>query len=239
MHGKNVANILTSDGTARENGIIRMALFGQSACETLAGNVNNTRNRQFPMRLYETPRERIAKLRKERNEDNIKRTPNIEWHDDQNRYAIIIKTWAIWRKEKFKMRTRKYEASRRRRTERGKEKKEPRKSKVESEEDEVRRCLGIGELWKREMSGKSDARKTGERGRRKREKRVRKSGNAPGCCTKILLSLLKRLPFANSTDFSFSRSQCASEGGTLRRRRNMQQCTCASERCRVYFSKQT
>jgi len=120
MHGKNVANIPISDGTARENGIIRMALFGQSACETLAGNVNNTRNRQFPMRLYETSRwERVAKLRKERNEDNIKRTPSIEWHDDQNRYAIIIKTWAIWGKEKFKMRTRKYEASRRRGTERG------------------------------------------------------------------------------------------------------------------------
>lgn len=47
MHGKNVGNILISGGIARENGIIRMTLFEQSA-ETLAGDVKNTKKRTIP-----------------------------------------------------------------------------------------------------------------------------------------------------------------------------------------------
>lgn len=57
MHGKNVGDILTS-GTSEKNGIVRIALFGQSyrrAARTI--NVDDTRNEgQFPTGMYKTSR---------------------------------------------------------------------------------------------------------------------------------------------------------------------------------------
>lgn len=56
MHGKNVGDILTS-GTSEKNGIVRMALFGQSYRRVArAINVGGTRNEgQFPTGMYKTP----------------------------------------------------------------------------------------------------------------------------------------------------------------------------------------
>lgn len=77
----------------------------------------------------------------------------------------------------------------------------PEKGQSRKWRDEVRRCLGCNfekEKWaegkRREGRGDAEA---------EEEKRIRESGYAPWCCTKILLSLSKKLPFANA-DFSFS-----------------------------------
>lgn len=82
----------------------------------------------------------------------------------------------------------------------------PEKGQSRKWRDEVCRRLGTVELWKREMGGRKATRRKRECEKAEEERRIRVSGYAPWCCTKILLSFPKKLPFANFAGFSFSRA---------------------------------
>lgn len=90
MHGKNVGDIPTS-GTGEKNGIVRMALFGQSACCTSYKRRRHKKHkkdnsRRGCIKLRWTEKEHVARSRDGRNEDNIKNKKKLR----ESRVYMVI-----------------------------------------------------------------------------------------------------------------------------------------------------